>query len=304
MVGSANVDMILACPDLPRAGETVLATDQRWAPGGKGANQAVAAARLGAAVAFIGCIGADASGVRVREALEGDGIDVAGLREVPDRATGIAVVAVDARGDNLIIVQPGANAALAAEDVVRAAAVIRRSRIVVCQLETQLAVVEAVLDAARGHATEVWLNPAPPQPLPSSWFARLGLLVPNRTELEALTGMDARTPAATARAVAELQRRGAGTIVVTLGDAGALIADSLGTRHFPALRVDAVDTTGAGDCFIGALAYARSTGRALDDAVAFAQVAAALAVTRHGAQASLPREPDVRAFAATMGRPL
>ena len=170
VVGSANVDMILACANLPRAGETVLAADQRWGTGGKGANQAVAAARLGAAVSFVGCIGADASGQRVSEALADEGIDVAGLRKVPDRATGIAVVAVDPRGDNLIIVQSGANAALAASDVTRAAALIQRAAIVVCQLETPLAIVEAVLDAARGHDTQVWLNPAPAQALPASWF--------------------------------------------------------------------------------------------------------------------------------------
>ena len=302
VVGSANVDMILACANLPRAGETVLAADQRWGMGGKGANQAMAAARLGAAVSFIGCIGADDFGERVTEALTGEGIDVSGLRQVPDRATGIAVVAVDPLGDNLIIVQSGANAALAASDVTRAAALIQRAGIVVCQLETPLAIVEAVLDAARGHGTQVWLNPAPAQALPASWFPRLDLIVPNRAELETLTGIDVRTSAAMSRAVAELQRRGARTIVVTLGESGALIADGPGIRQHPALRVDAVDTTGAGDCFIGALAYACGTGRTLDDAVEFAQVAAALKVTRPGAQTSLPGEAEVRAFAASMGR--
>lgn len=298
VVGSANADMIMTCGALPHSGETVAASDPRWEGGGKGANQAVAAARLGADVAFVGCVGADALGERVRTGLAAEGIDLRGLRVVPGRATGVAVVLVDAHGDNLIVLAPGANAALGGDDIERARAVIREAAIVVCQLETPLAVVDAVFDVAVGSGVAIWLNPAPALPLPEAWLPRLDLVVPNQGEIETLTGIDARTAEGAARAGAELRRRGARAVVVTLGGAGALIADETGVRLRPAMRVDAVDTTGAGDCFIGALALARSTGQALDAAVDFAQRAAALKVTRPGAQAAMPTAKEVAAFAA------
>lgn len=302
VVGSANADMIMRCPVLPRSGETVAASDPRWEGGGKGANQAVAATRLGAAVAFVGCIGADAPGARVRDNLAAEGIDVTGLRTVPERATGVAVVVVDAHGDNLIVLAPGANAALGRSDVERAATAIGRAAIVVCQLETPLSVVDAVLDIAKASGTAVWLNPAPAQALPEGWWPRLDLLVPNQTEVETLTGIAAHTPEGAARAAGDLRRRGARAVVVTLGAAGALIADEDGVRLRPAVPVSAVDTTGAGDAFIGALAFARATGRQIDAAVDFAQMAAAAKVTRPGAQAALPTAKDVMAFAAARQR--
>lgn len=300
VVGSANADMIMNCGALPRRGETVAASDPRWESGGKGANQAVAAARLGADVAFVGCIGADAAGERLRQGLAVEGICLDGLRIVPERSTGVAVVVVDARGDNLIVLAAGANAALGRDDVLRAAAAITRAAIVVCQLETPPCVVDAALDAAAAKGAAVWLNPAPAQALPDGWLSRLDLVVPNQGEVETLTGIDARTPEGAARAAGDLRRRGARTVVVTLGESGALIADADGVRLRPALRVRVVDTTGAGDAFIGALAFARATGRPIDAAVDFAQIVAAAKVTRSGAQAALPTAKEVAAFAATL----
>ncbi len=297
VVGSANADLIMTCATLPRRGETVSAADARWEAGGKGANQAVAAARLGAHVVFVGCIGADALGERVRAGLVAEGIDVAALREVPDRSTGVAAVVVEAEGDNVIVLAPGANAALGRDDVASAASHLRDADIVLCQLETPPVVVAAVLDvAADGPA--VWLNPAPAQALPESWLARLEFIVPNQSELETLTGIDVRTRDGVLRAANDLRRRGAATVVATLGADGALAVDAEGARFSAALRVDAVDTTGAGDCFIGALACARAAGRSLDDAVDLAHGAAALKVTRPGAQAALPTAAEVAAFVA------
>lgn len=300
MVGSANADLVMACPALPQRGATVAATAARWEAGGKGANQAVAAARLGAHVTFVGCIGTDALGEHVRAGLAAEGIGGDGLRAVPELPTGVAVVVVDAGGENLIVLAPGANAALGADDVERAAAPLRRADIVLCQLETPPAVVDAVLDVARGGGS-VWLNPAPAHPLPESWLARLGLLVPNQSELEVLTGIDVGSCDGAIRAADDLRRRGVARLVVTLGAQGALVADADGIRVRPALRVDPLDTTGAGDCFIGALACAQASGRSLDAAVDFAQCAAALQVTRYGAQAALPTAAEVAAFAAARG---
>ncbi|MCC6869791.1 MAG: ribokinase [Burkholderiales bacterium] len=298
VVGSANADLIMTCPTLPGRGQTLAATEARWEAGGKGANQAVAAARLGASVAFIGCIGADALGERVRAGLAAEGIAIAGVRVAPEQPTGVAVVVVDAAGENLIVLAAGANAALGAPDVERAAAQLRHADIVLCQLETPPGVVDALLDVRTAEGPRLWLNPAPAQPLPESWLARLDLLVPNQSELETLTGIDAGTRGGAIRAAADLRRRGVGCLVVTLGAEGALIADADGVRFRPALRVDALDTTGAGDCFIGALACAQASGRSFDAAVDFAQCAAALQVTRSGAQAALPTAAEVAAFAA------
>jgi len=302
VVGSANADMFLGCRTLPTAGQTILATSQRWEAGGKGANQAVAAARLGADVAFVGCVGDDALGVLVHDALDRSRIDTRGLRRSEMAHTGVAAVLVDAQGQNLIVVQPGANGDLSEADVANAAETIASADLVLCQLETSLSVVDAVLSEARGSGARVWLNPAPAQALPPEWLSRLNLIVPNRGELECLTGSDLRSITAVTRAAETLHRQGTSSIVVTLGEEGSLIVDGSGTRRHAAVEVRAVDTTGAGDCFIGALAFAVASGKTLDAAVELAHVCAALKVTATGAQVSMPTAQEVLAFARAHGR--
>ncbi|WP_344335146.1 ribokinase, partial [Streptomyces globosus] len=277
VLGSTNMDLVAYVPKAPRLGETVTGREFRTAPGGKGANQAVAAARLGARVAMIGAVGADAFGVRLRSALTAAGVDTCGLRTV-EGASGTAHITVDDEGGNSIIVVPGANGlvtGLESGDEERIAA----SGTLLLQLEVPLSAVAAAARAARAHGVRTVLTPAPVQPLPPDLPDAVDLLVPNEHEAAALTGLtDPRQAAA-----ALLERFP--EVVVTLGAAGALHA-ARGEEPYavPAPRVGAVDTTAAGDTFAGALAVALGEGRPMREAMARAAAAAALSVQRPGAQ--------------------
>lgn len=294
VVGSLNMDFVAQVPHLPMPGETVLGSGFRTIPGGKGGNQACAAGRLGGRTRMVGRVGADVFGEQLRESLRGDGVDVAAVLTTADTPSGVALIVVQASGENQIVVASGANGQLAPVDVVTALAGVDGGYVLL-QLETPLETVEAAAHLARSRGATVILDPAPAQPLPTTLLAGIDILTPNETEAHVLLGRRAAAVSLAeapevARALLDL---GVRTVVLTLGAQGALIADRTGHRHVPAPRVDAVDTTAAGDTFNGALAVALAEGRGIVDAVGFANTAAALSVTRSGAQASIPTRPEV-----------
>jgi ribokinase len=298
VVGSLNMDLVVRAPRLPAAGETILGRGFSTAPGGKGANQAVAAARLGARTAMVGCVGDDAFGAQLVAGLDGDGVDRRAVRVVPGQPTGVALIVVDDEGRNGIVVASGANGLLGPDDLDRQEALLGAASVVALQLETPLATVERAAARARALGKTVVLNPAPARPLPDALVASVDLLVPNELEAAALAGIPVDSIEHAAEAGARLRARGAGAVLVTLGERGVVLADAAGARHFPAHRIAAVDSTAAGDTFIGGLCAALARGAALPAAIGFAQAAAAISVTRPGAQPSIPREAEVSAWIA------
>ena len=296
VVGSANVDFTVALPRLPRAGETVSGGTLLVNRGGKGANQAVAARRLGAEVRMVGAVGSDPSGSEVREGLGGLGIEVDGLITVPDSATGTALILVDAEGRNLIGVAPGANHRLTLEMVRPHGDLIAWADVLLCQLETPLPVVEWALQTARRHGVTTVLNPAPVKNLSDEMLALADYLTPNEIEAAALAGVEARDLDSTREAAGRLLARGTRRVLVTLGADGVLACEGGDALHFPAFPVTAVDTTAAGDAFNGALAVGLAAGGSLEQAIPLASATAALACTRRGAQDSLPDRADVERF--------
>jgi ribokinase len=293
VVGSVNMDLVVHCEHLPRPGETVIGRDFRSVPGGKGANQAVAAARLGAAVEFVGCVGADSFGRQAAEALRGEGIGLGHLGCAEGSATGVALIMVSDAGENSIAVAPGANHLLSVRDIEAVSQRIATAAMLVCQLETPLAVVRRAIEIASAARVPVLLNPAPAQPLPDALLAMLSLLVPNEGEAAALAAATGSETTGGFDAALALRQRGADTVVVTLGADGVLLADRSGCVQHPAYPARVVDTTGAGDAFVGALAAACAAGDALQSAVDFAQRAAAFSVGRRGAQAAMPRRSEL-----------
>jgi len=293
VVGSANVDFTVALPRLPGPGETVTDGTLLVARGGKGANQAVAARRLGGEVRLVGCVGDDASGREVRQALAAEGIGVQGLVTTTTAATGTALIAVDPRGRNQIAVAPGANRALTVADVERCHADFAWAEVVVCSLEVALPAAACALRRAREQGVRTILNPAPLPDHGLDFLALADYVTPNETEAARLTGVAVADLADAARAAAAVRARGAGTAILTLGERGALADGPQGRLHAPALELAVVDTTGAGDAFNGALAVALAERRSLAAALRFANVAAALACTRRGAQPAMPVRADV-----------
>jgi len=282
VVGSINLDLVVAVERHPAPGETVVGGDCRQLPGGKGANQAVAAARLGAQVAMVGRVGADAQGAWLREGLWTEGVGVEHVREDRQAPTGVALIAVDARGENTIVVSPGANARVDARDVAAASEVLSGAEVVLVQHEVPQAAVAAAIATAGGT---VVLNPAPARGL----AAPVDVLVPNRGELETLAG-GRGDPVTLARSIT-----GAGAVVVTLGAEGAVVVEGDRAERVRAPHIEAVDTTGAGDAFCGALAEAMAGGASVVEAARWAVRVAAASVTRPGAQGGLPRREDVPA---------
>ena len=295
VVGSANLDLVVDVETIPVPGETVLGGDLRRIPGGKGANQAVAAARLGRRVAMVGRVGDDGAGTTLREALTSAGVDTTNLRTTQETPSGTALIAVDADGDNAIVVNPGANSRLSADDVLEAGEVVRTAEVVLLQLEIPI---EAVVAAVRGADGTVVLNPAPAPraPLPLEVLDGVDVLVPNQTELAAMAGhaglsaigaVDPDTAVALARGLP------VAAVVVTLGAGGAMVVTPSEATHVPAPEVDPVDTTAAGDAFCGALADALVGGAGLVEACGWAVRVGAAATLRDGAQPSLPTRAEV-----------
>ncbi|MBS0426192.1 MAG: ribokinase [Proteobacteria bacterium] len=292
VLGSLNMDLVLRVPRAPGAGETLLGRSLATIPGGKGANQAVSCARQGAAVDMIGCVGRDAHGTALREALEADGIDTTGLQVAAADPTGTALIQVEDNGQNRIVIVPGANAQVAVDGD----ALARRlagAAFLVTQFETPLEQAAVAIDAARRAGCSVLLNPSPVQPVPEAWWPSIDTLVINEVEAQALAGRAADTPAQAAQAGSALRARGVGRVVVTLGSRGAVAVDAEGARHHPAPVVRAVDTTAAGDTFLGALAVALAQGQGFDAAVALGIRAAALCIQHAGAQPSIPTREAV-----------
>jgi ribokinase len=296
VIGSANLDFTVALPRLPRVGETVSAGTLLVNHGGKGANQAVAARRLGAEVRMIGCVGDDDSGAEIRRALREQGIGVEGIATSSDAATGTALIFVDGEGRNQIGVAPGANHRLTVEMARAGESAIAWAEVLVSQLEVPVPVVRWALETARRHGVPTVLNPAPVQELSDELLGLVSYLTPNAGEVAALTGVEVEDLDSGRQAAARLCARGAGIVIITLGEQGALVCDGSSAVHFEAFPVEAVDTTGAGDAFNGALAVGLAAGGSLEQVIPLASAAAALTCTRRGAQDALPDRADVERF--------
>jgi len=293
VVGSANADLMIAMPKLPKPGETVRGRDFLVAPGGKGANQATAAARLGGDVGFIGSIGDDDFGRSIRTSLLDSGVDTTYLWVRPNSSTGVALILSETSGENIIAVAAGANDFLLPADIDAAADAIAEASIIVCQFESPVVTIEHAVRVANVCGVPVLLNPAPAWRIPDQMLDGIRFLVPNRHELADLTGLPTDTVADVEAAAKVLLLRGAQTVIVTLGREGVLRAAVEGARVFPAPIVEAVDTTGAGDTFVGGFVAEWCRTSNVDAAVTFAQRAAAYSVTSRGAQASMPWLSDL-----------
>lgn len=293
VVGSLNVDVVLRARRFPREGETLTGATVTDSLGGKGCNQAVAAARMGAAVAMVACLGDDAAGTGALDALRADGVDVSACRRTADAATGRAAIVVDDEGRNTIVVADGANALLAADDVDRAAALIGSADVVLCQLEVPIATVEAAFAAARAAGARTCLNTAPALSIDALTHPP-DVLVANRGEAETLlASADESGASAVARAGALRHRYGSPVVVVTDGERGAAAVAGDEKVLAAALSVDVLDTTGAGDAFVGALVAQLAGGASVGRALPVACAAGSLATRRAGATPSLPSRADV-----------
>jgi len=299
VVGSLNMDLVLRCQQLPQRGETVMGNGVEQIPGGKGGNQATAAARLGTRVAMIGCVGDDVFGAALRSSLQREGIDVTNLKAVPDTVSGMALITVEESGQNTIVVEPGANALLSPADVQAAEQVIAAADVLLLQLEVPLLTSVAAVEIARKHGVRVQLNPAPaPEALPPELW-QSDWLCPNETEAARLTGQPICSPAAAATAALELARRAAGNVLITLGENGLLLVTKGQCWQAGVFRIQPVDATAAGDACVAAWAVAIAEGRSIQDCIRFAAAAGAMTVSRHGASTSLPWRAEVERLLGT-----
>ena len=296
VLGSSNTDMIVKLPSLPGPGETVIGGTFSMAAGGKGANQAVAAARAGGKVTFISRVGNDSFGQQSITQFAKEGLDTSHVGIDRRAASGIALILVDQAGENSIGVASGANAEISVSDVEKALDAIKSSDMLLSQLEIPLEAVEAAVAGAHQARVPVVLNPAPAQPLRGGILSRVSVLTPNEREAEQLTGTSIRDDAGTVQAARSLLQRGVQSVVITLGGRGAYIADPTHGEFVPAFHVRAVDTTAAGDVFSGALAVALAEKATLREAAVFASAAAALSVTKLGAQPSAPPRVEIESF--------
>ena len=293
VVGSANVDLTFRTNKLPKPGETTFGTDFFQGFGGKGANQAVAAARLGASVAFVGKVGADEYGQAIRRQLEIEGINLQYLGIEPERPTGIAAILVDAQGENAIVGVPGANLGPTPADVVAAGELQRAGKILLAPCETMIETLTEAFAIAHAAGVLCILNPSPARELPEELLKNTDVCVPNESELRTLSSLPTETLEEIAIAANWLRERGPKHVIVTLGSRGALIVGAEGSTHVPGNPVRAIDTSGAGDAFCGALATYLAEGDSLHDAARRANIVASISVTWAGTQASFPRKPDI-----------
>ncbi|WP_053161286.1 ribokinase [Pseudomonas sp. P1.8] len=296
VIGSLNMDLVTRAPRLPRGGETLIGESFATVSGGKGANQAVAAARLGAQVAMVGCVGNDAYGEALRAALLVEEVDCQAVSTV-EGSSGVALIVVDDNSQNSIVIVAGANGALTPALIGCFDAVLQAADVIICQLEVPEATVGHALKRGRELGKTVILNPAPAsRPLPADWYASIDYLIPNETEACALSGLPVDSLQSAETAATRLIAMGAGKVIITLGAKGSLFANGAGFNHFVAPVVTAVDTTAAGDTFVGGFAAALAAGKSEVEAIRFGQVAAALSVTRPGAQPSIPTLSEVEVF--------
>jgi ribokinase len=290
VIGSLNADLVVRTPRLPVPGETIQGEDLVIIPGGKGANQAIAAARQGAEVAMAGRVGSDSFGTTLVENLQHNHVDTSHIL-TDEGATGTAIIAVDAAGQNSILLSPGANGKVIPADVDTLD--FQEVKVLLLQFEIPLESVMHAAVVARQHGVRVLLNPAPAQPVPDALLTEVDILIPNESELASLTGMPVRNLGEVESAGRSLLSRGLETLVITLGADGALIISETLSQHIPGYRVEVVDTTAAGDAFIGGLSVDILNGNTLEEAVRRANACGALAATRFGAQPSLPTSEQV-----------
>ena len=302
VVGSSNTDMVLKVDRMPKPGETVLGGTFFMAAGGKGANQAVAAARAGGDVTFIACVGNDLFGEEAIRGFRADRINTDFVFKMADSPSGVALIFVDGKGENSIGVGSGANAELAVSHIENARQVIEASDVLVMQLETPVETVRAAARVASAAGKQVILNPAPAQPLDDDLLQNVTIITPNETETEILTGVRVTDQSSMEKAARRFFDKGIDTVIITLGSNGAYVATPDGHEHVPAFKVTPVDTTAAGDVFNGCLAVALSNGEKLVEAVRFASAGAAFSVTKNGAQPSAPHRKDILAIMQGAGR--
>ena len=296
VVGSTNTDMVIKAAHLPRPGETILGGTFFMNPGGKGANQAVAIARLGAPVTFICKTGTDIFGHQSQQLFEAEGINTSYVFSDPQNPSGVALISVDDKAENCIVVDSGANANLTPEDLKKAEEAIDQCDIVLLQLEIPMETVEYVAKIAFEKGKKVILNPAPAQPLSAKLLSHLYLITPNETEAEMISGVKITDEASANEAAQVLSEKGVQNVIITLGSKGALVYSNGESEIVPAYKVNAIDTTAAGDVFNGALTVALSEGRDLKEASRFGCKASAISVTRSGAQSSAPYRNEVDIF--------
>ena len=293
VIGSSNTDMVVMTSHFPAPGETILGGEFLMNAGGKGANQAVAAARSGGQVSFVGKVGTDIFGENAIENIKKEGIDVSGISTDPEAASGVAQIIVDEKGENSIVVAPGANLKLSKADIDKAENQISKADILLMQLEIPVDTIVHAAKKAHSLGKKVILNPAPAQELPNELFEYLYMITPNESETELLTGIKVTDQSSAAEAAKALKTRGVENIIITMGSQGAFVFTDELEQIVPAFEVQAVDTTAAGDCFNGALAVGLGLGMNMIESVRYANRAASIAVTRAGAQVSMPYREEV-----------
>ena len=294
IVGSLNMDLVIRSPHIPKPGETIIGNDFQTIPGGKGANQAVAAARLGGEVSMVGRVGEDAFADVLLNNISISGVDSEYVRRDGNAATGVALIVVDDSGENIIVVASGANMQLDETDVAAAEQVISSSDVLLLQLEVPLPVVTRAAQIAQEHGVTVILNPAPARELPQELLELVDILVPNESETALLTGLQVESKSDLETAAAALLDSGVRSVVITLGGRGSFLASAdYKTEIFPAYSIQPVDTTAAGDAFMAGLAVNFSAGGSLPEAIRWGNAAGALAALKFGAQTSLPMRDEV-----------
>lgn len=298
VVGSINMDLVFRTPRMPGVGETISGHEFVQIAGGKGANQAVAAARQGAVTTLIACVGNDFYGQQSLSGLQTDGIATNFISALNNVATGVAGIFVDDHGNNSIVIAPGANAQLTPAHIDKAREVICSADLLICQCETPLATVTKAIQLAFEHNVKVLFNPAPAIPLPDDLLAKVSYLTVNETEATQISGINVTDIPSAQLASARLLERGAACVLLTMGEHGVCVAEKNNNYHLPAIRVNVIDTTAAGDTFVGAFAFGIGRGLSVPDAVNEAQFSAALAVTKLGAQSSIPYRKEVVRFMA------
>lgn len=298
VIGSLNMDLVVRTPTMPAAGETLAGTDFHMIPGGKGANQAVAAAQAGAVTRMVGCVGGDAFGPALLESLSQVGVDVTGVHRIQNTSTGFATIIVENGGENRIIIVAGANGKVSSRFIQDQWATIQQSDLILLQHEIPLETVHAVIRKARTSGIRIVLNAAPIYPIPSSILSLVDILIVNEVEAAAMTGLQVVDAPSARTAAHKLHQQGAASVIVTLGSTGSVLYNTRFDLYQPAFILDQVDTTAAGDTFTGSYAASILEGKSPPDALQYASAAAALSVTRLGAQTSIPGRGDVDAFLA------
>ena len=293
VVGSSNTDMVIKTNNFPAPGETILGGRFLMNAGGKGANQAVAAARLGGVVTFVGKIGDDIFGKQAVQQLEDEGINVDFVAVDPENPSGVAMITVDRYAENSIVVAPGSNGTLSPADFDKALTELAGSELVLMQLEIPIPTVEYIARKAAQQRKKVILNPAPAAALSDELLQNLSIITPNETEAELLTGIKVTDEASALKAASQLHAKGVQSVIITMGAAGAFLFENGQLQLIKAPKVEAIDTTAAGDTFNGALAVALAEGKTLTESIAFANKAASISVTRIGAQSSVPFRKEI-----------